>query len=113
MIETKEEWRIVMDENSKVTLEDLIGIVDTPKIEGRFQEIISIKKIIDTVTGKEYDGLVDSEFLIHVNEISKENEHLKKEISQLAKGKEDMNYLNNDLMESCFKRKALLKKQSE
>ena len=75
-----------MDKNSKVTLEDIIGIVDAPKIDGRFQEIISVKKIIDTVTGKEYDGLVDLEFLIHVNEISEENEHLKKEISLLAKG---------------------------
>ena len=46
MIETKEEWRIVMDENSKVTLEDPIGIVDDSKIKGRFQEIISLKRLL-------------------------------------------------------------------
>lgn len=62
----------------KLTLEDIIGIVDVPKIEGRFQEIISTQKILDTETDVEYDGFVDTELLILINELDKENKELKK-----------------------------------
>ena len=63
-----------MNGRKKVSLEDIIGIVEIPPIEGRFQEILSTQKILDTETGIEYDGLVDTEFLELVNEIVKEKE---------------------------------------
>lgn len=63
-----------MNERKKVSLEDIIGIVEIPPIEGRFQDILSTQKILDTETGIEYDGLVDTEFLELVNEIVKEKE---------------------------------------
>ena len=63
-------------DNKKVTLKDIMGIISIPKIEGRFQEIVSTQKIKDTETGKEYDGFVDTELLILINEIDKENKQL-------------------------------------
>jgi hypothetical protein len=62
------------DKRKTQTLEDIIGIIDIPPVEGRFQEILSIQKILDTETGIEYDGLVDREFLELVNEIVEEKE---------------------------------------
>ena len=53
----------------KVTLKDIDGIITTPQIKGRFQEILSIQKIKDTKTQKTYDGLVDTEFLQLVNNL--------------------------------------------
>ena len=53
-----------------------MGIISIPKIEGRFQEILSTQKIKDTETGKEYDGFVDTELLILINEIDKKNKQL-------------------------------------
>ena len=58
----------------KITLDDIIGIIDIPPIEGRFQEILSTQKILDTETNIQYDGLVDREFLELVNEIFEEKE---------------------------------------
>jgi len=52
-----------------IKLEDMIGIVKSPFIEGRFQEIISTEKIVDTETGIEYDGWMDSELLRLINRI--------------------------------------------
>lgn len=60
--------------NKRKTLDDIIGIIDIPPVEGRFHEIISTKKILDTETGIEYDGLVDREFLELVNKIVEEKE---------------------------------------
>lgn len=62
------------DKRKTQTLEDIIGIIDIPPVEGRFQEILSIQKILDTETGIEYDGLVDREFLELVNELVEEKE---------------------------------------
>ena len=55
-----------------VHLDDIIGIIDIPPVEGRFQEILSTQKILDTETDIEYDGLVDREFLEHINELVEE-----------------------------------------
>ena len=53
--------------NNKKTLEDIQKLVDSIEVEevgeGRFQEIVSTQKIVDTKTGKEYDGMVDVELL--------------------------------------------------
>ena len=63
-----------MTNKRKITLDDIIGIINIPPVEGRFQEILSTQKILDTETGIEYDGLVDREFLELVNEIVEEKE---------------------------------------
>jgi len=62
------------NKRKKITLDDIIGIIDIPPIEGRFQEILSTQKILDTETNIQYDGLVDREFLELVNEIFEEKE---------------------------------------
>lgn len=62
------------NQRRKITLDDIIGIIDIPPVEGRFQDILSTQKILDTKTGIEYDGLVDREFLELVNEIVEEKE---------------------------------------
>ena len=62
------------NQRRKITLDDIIGIIDLPPVEGRFQDILSTQKILDTKTGIEYDGLVDREFLELVNEIVEEKE---------------------------------------
>lgn len=62
------------DKRKTVTLDDIIGIIDIPPVEGRFQEILSTQKILDTETGIEYNGVVDREFLELVNKIFKEKE---------------------------------------
>lgn len=95
-----------MGEKKRMALEDIIGIADAPKIDGRFQEVISVQKIIDTENNKEYDGVVDSEFLNEINRICKENEHLKGHL----KPEGELNYLNNTQMELCFKRKCFVDK---
>lgn len=62
------------NQRRKITLDDIIGIIDIPPFEGRFRDILSTQKILDTKTGIEYDGLVDREFLELVNEIVEEKE---------------------------------------
>ena len=62
------------NQRRKITLDDIIGIIDIPPVEGRFQDILSTQKILDTKTGIEYDGLVDREFLELVNAIVEEKE---------------------------------------
>ena len=47
--------------------------------EERFTEIISIQKIRDNETKKEYDGLVDNQFINLINELANENMMLKGE----------------------------------
>ena len=64
----------MINKRKKITLDDIIGIIDIPPVEGRFQDILSTQKILDTRTGIEYDGLVDREFLELVNEIVEEKE---------------------------------------
>ena len=62
------------NQRRKITLDDIIGIIDIPPVEGRFRDILSTQKILDTKTGIEYDGLVDREFIELVNEIVEEKE---------------------------------------
>ena len=62
------------DKRKTQTLKDIIGTIDIPPVEGRFRDILSTQKILDTKTGIEYDGLVDREFLELVNEIVEEKE---------------------------------------
>lgn len=92
-----------MSEKKRMILEDIIGIADAPKIDGRFQEVISVQKIIDTDNNKEYEGMVDLEFLNEINRICKENEHLKEHLKSQGE-------LNNTQMELCFKRKCFVDK---
>ena len=46
----------------------------------RFTEIISIQKVIDNQTGKEYDCLIDDDLLKLLNELNNENEQLKSQL---------------------------------
>ncbi len=75
--------------NNKKTLEDIQKLVDSIEVEevgeGRFQEIVSTQKIVDTKTGKEYDGMVDVELLRLMNDVDKRNENKKEQIDELKK----------------------------
>ena len=62
------------DKRKTVPLDDIIGIIDIPPIEGRFHEILSTQEILDTETDIKYYGLVDREFLELVNKIVEEKE---------------------------------------
>lgn len=54
--------------------------------EKRFTEIISTQKIVDNVTGREYDGLVEDDLLHLMNELADVEKILRKyEISSLEK----------------------------
>lgn len=50
--------------------------------EKRFKEIISTQKVIDTVTNKEYDCLLDNDLFDLINTIAEENEQLKDALNQ-------------------------------
>ena len=50
----------------------------------RFKEIISTQKIVDTVTNKEYDCLLDNDLFELINVIADENEQLQSEVSKLT-----------------------------
>jgi len=75
--------------NNKKTLEDIQKLVDSIEVEevgeGRFQEIVSTQKIVDTKTGKEYNGMVDVELLRLMNDVDKRNENKKEQIDELKK----------------------------
>ena len=64
----------------------------------RFSEIISIQKIVDNVTDKEYNGLVDDEFLILVNEIIDEQQKM---INQLKYENDELRNVNRMLGVMC------------
>jgi len=49
----------------------------------RFKEIISTQKVIDTVTNKEYDCLLDNDLFDLINVIAEENEQSKKHREEL------------------------------
>lgn len=73
--------------SNKKTLEDIQKLVDSIEVEevgeGRFQEIVSTQKIVDTKTGKEYDGMVDVEFLRLVNDVDERYRNQRKEFMEL------------------------------
>ena len=64
----------------------------------RFSEIISTQKIVDNVTDKEYNGLVDDEFLILVNEIIDEQQKM---INQLKYKNDELRNVNRMLGVMC------------
>ena len=64
----------------------------------RFSEIISTQKIVDNVTDKEYNGLVDDEFLILVNEIIDEQQKM---INQLKYENDELRNVNRMLGVMC------------
>lgn len=53
--------------------------------QNRFREIVSTQKIVDTVKDKEYDGLVDTEFINLVNKLDKECEFASLQNEQLER----------------------------
>lgn len=67
----------------KVSLKDIIGIINTEEVEGRFQEILSTQKIKDTRTGKEFHGMIDTELLKIINNIDEINCKQEKQIDEL------------------------------
>ena len=73
--------------NTHEIWEDIQKFVDSIEIEevgeGRFQEIVSTQKIVDTRTGKEYDGMVDVEVLRLMNDVDERNQRRKEEIVKL------------------------------
>ena len=66
----------------QTTLKDVCGIISGKKIEGRFQEVLSIQKIIDTETNKEYHGLIDTDLLILINELADRNKQLENSLER-------------------------------
>ena len=51
--------------------------------EKRFAEIVSVEKVIDNETGKEYKCIIDTELLELLNELYEENQTLKQENKEL------------------------------
>lgn len=51
--------------------------------EKRFVEIVSIQKVIDNQTGREYSCLLDDGLFELINNLANENENLKKENRRL------------------------------
>lgn len=73
----------------------------------RFKEIISIQKIRDTETGKEYDGMVEDELLHIINGISYENNILKDVVNELDNLERSIplvliDYLDNDVVDEVM-----------
>lgn len=69
----------------QTTFDDICGIILTKNIDGRFQEVVSTQKIIDTKTDKQYNGLIDVELLKIINELDNENEKLKNKLERKIK----------------------------
>lgn len=49
-------------------------------MSGRFKEIISVQKIVDTDTNKQYNGMIDTELLDLINNIAAEEILLQKRV---------------------------------
>ena len=74
------------DKNKLEDIQKFINSIEIDEVgEGRFQEIVSTQKIIDTRTGKEYDGMVDVEFLRWINDIDERYQNKRKENDELKK----------------------------
>lgn len=72
------------DKNKLENIQKFIDSIEIEEVgEGRFQEIVSTQKIVDTRTGKEYNGMVDTEVLRLMNDINERNQRRKKEIIEL------------------------------
>ena len=99
-----------------VELKDIDGIISLPNVEGRFKEILSVQKIKDSVTGIKYNGVVDTDFLILINELNEENEQLKRALKMEEEEAEvynldAMNY--QTLYEQQVKINKLLKNENK
>lgn len=75
----------------------------------RFKEIVSTQKIIDTVTNKEYDCLLDNGLFELINVIAEENRQLKKHREELFYRERDakndwrkLKYENEQLKKELF-----------
>ena len=66
-----------------MSLNDLKGMVSVEKVDGRFQEIISTQKIVDTRTDREYDGFVETDFLKLINDIDDRLDKKRREVWEL------------------------------
>lgn len=73
--------------------------------EKRFKEIISIQKVIDNETGKEYDCLLDDDLLELLNQLDEENKQLKHDATTLIYSNKDYRE-KNKLLESSNQRLA-------
>lgn len=75
----------------------------------RFTEIISVEKVIDNLTGKEYKCIIDDELLELLNALNNENEELKqqlktkvivnKQYEELQRLKQENEQLKKDIQE--------------
>ena len=65
--------------------------------EKRFKEIISTQKVIDTVTNKEYDCLLDNDLFDLINTIAEENEQLKHDATVLIYSNQEYRKENEQL----------------
>lgn len=74
------------DKNKLENIQKFIDSIEIDEVgEGRFQEIVSTQKIVDTRTGKEYDGMVDVELLRLMNDVDERNQRKKEEVIELKK----------------------------
>ena len=74
------------DKNKLENIQKFIDSIEIDEVgEGRFQEIVSTQKIVDTRTGKEYDGMVDVELLRLMNDVDERNQRRKEEVIELKK----------------------------
>lgn len=72
------------DKNKLENIQKFIDSIEIEEVgEGRFQEIVSTQKIVDTRTGKEYNGMVDVEFLRWINDIDERYQNKRKENNEL------------------------------
>ena len=72
------------DKNKLENIQKFIDLIEIDEVgEGRFQEIVSTQKIVDTKTGKEYNGMVDTELLRLVNDVDERYRNQRKEFMEL------------------------------
>ena len=72
------------DKNKLENIQKFIDSIEIEEVgEGRFQEIVSTQKIVDTRTGREYNGMVDVEFLRWINDIDERYQNKRKENHEL------------------------------
>ena len=72
------------DKNKLENIQKFIDSIENDEVgEGRFQEIVSTQKIVDTRTGKEYNGMVDTELLRLVNDVDERYRNQRKEFMEL------------------------------
>ena len=73
----------------------------------RFKEIVSTQKIIDTVTNKEYDCLLDNDLFDLINVIAEENKQSEKKINWIKKQLDRVCIENEELGDKLEKIRGL------